>query len=184
MDLHAGQIQGFFEIPVDHLYAMPIFLSYFNRKKMKDIVVVSPDVGGAERARGFAKRLSADLAITDKRRPKANEAAIMHVIGEVKNKTAIILDDLVDTAGTLVKVAAVLKRKGALKVLAACSHGVLSGEAIKRIDESCLEELIVTDSIPLNSKQSKKITVLSTAELLAEAIQRIYNHKSLSELFV
>ncbi|MBN1621703.1 MAG: ribose-phosphate pyrophosphokinase [Endomicrobiales bacterium] len=184
MDLHAGQIQGFFDIPVDHLYAMPVFLSYINRKKMKDIVIVAPDAGGAERARAFAKRLDAGLVITDKRRPKENEADIMHVIGNVKDKTAIILDDLVDTAGTLVKVAQAVKKKGAKSVLAACSHGVLSGKAIERINESCLEELIITDSIPINGKKSQKITVLSVASLLAEAIKRIYSRESVSELFV
>lgn len=184
VDLHAGQIQGFFDIPVDHLYAMPVFLSYINKKKMKDIVVVSPDAGGVERARAFAKRLRADLAIIDKRRPHANEADILHIIGHVKDKSAIILDDMVDTAGTLVKVAMALKKKGANRALAACSHGVLSGMAIERIKESCLEELIITDSIPIKNNNSDKITVLSIAPLLATAIKRIFNYRSVSELFV
>jgi ribose-phosphate pyrophosphokinase len=185
MDLHAGQIQGFFDIPVDHLYGTPVFLNYFKEKKFHDIVVVSPDAGGVERARAFAKHLNADLAIVDKRRPRPNEAAIMNIIGDVKGKTAIILDDLVDTAGTLTKVAQAIKEKGgASKVLAACSHGVLSGAAIQRIEESCIEELIITDSIPLNGKKTDKITVLNVAPLLAEAIKRIYNDESVSALFV
>jgi ribose-phosphate pyrophosphokinase len=183
MDLHAGQIQGFFDIPVDHLYGMPVFLKYFNEQKLKDMVVVSPDAGGVERARAFAKHLSADLAIVDKRRPRPNEAAIMNLIGDVKGRTAIILDDLVDTAGTLTKVAAALKEKGAEQVYAAASHGVLSGAALQRIEESCIKELIVTDSIPLTRKSSK-IKVLTIAPLLAEAIKRIYNDESVSALFV
>jgi ribose-phosphate pyrophosphokinase len=148
------------------------------------MVVVSPDAGGVERARAFAKHLNADLAIVDKRRPRPNEAAIMNIIGEVKGKTAVILDDLVDTAGTLTKVAAAIKEKGATHVLAAASHGVLSGSAIQRINESPLEELIITDSIPMNGKQSSKIKVLTIAPLLAEAIKRIYNDESVSALFV
>jgi ribose-phosphate pyrophosphokinase len=184
MDLHAGQIQGFFDIPVDHLYGTPVFLEYLRGKNIKDMVVVSPDAGGVERARAFAKHLNADLAIVDKRRPRPNEAAIMNLIGDVKDKTAIILDDLVDTAGTLTKVAVAVKEKGATHVLAAASHGVLSGGAIQRINESPLEELIITDSIPLNGKQSDKIKVLTIAPLLAEAIKRIYNDESVSALFV
>lgn len=184
MDLHAGQIQGFFDIPVDHLYGMPVFLKYLMEKNFKDMVVVSPDAGGVERARAFAKHLNADLAIVDKRRPRPNEAAIMNVIGEVKGKVAILLDDMVDTAGTLTKVAAVIKEKGATKVLAACSHGVLSGAAIQRIDESPLEELIVTNSIPQHDKKTSKITVLTVAPLMAEAIKRIYHDESVSALFV
>ncbi len=184
MDLHAGQIQGFFDIPVDHLYATPVFLDYIKKKEYKDIVVVSPDAGGVERARAFAKRLNADLAIGDKRRPKANEAEIMNVIGDVKGRTTIILDDIVDTAGTLVKVGAALKKAGAVNVLAAISHGILSGPAVQRINESVIEELIVTDSIPLNGKQTGKIKVLPIDSLLAEAIKRIYNDESISALFV
>jgi ribose-phosphate pyrophosphokinase len=184
MDLHAGQIQGFFDIPVDHLYGTPVFLDYFKKKKFHDLVIVSPDAGGVERARAFAKHLEADLAIVDKRRPRPNEAAIMNIIGEVKGKTAIILDDLVDTAGTLTKVADAIKGKGAIRVLAACSHGVLSGEANQRIDASCLEELIITDSIPRSGVHSKKIVVLPIAALLSEAIRRIHNDESISALFV
>jgi ribose-phosphate pyrophosphokinase len=184
MDLHAGQLQGFFDIPVDHLYATPVFLEYLKKKNMKDMVVVSPDAGGVERARAFAKRLDADLAIIDKRRPKPNEAAIMNIIGEVGGKTAIILDDIVDTAGTLVKVADAVKKNGATKVLAAISHGVLSGDAVKKIAESSIEELVITDSIALNVKKINKITVLTVSNLLGEAIQRIHDDQSVSALFV
>jgi len=184
MDLHAGQLQGFFDIPVDHLYATPVFLEYLKKKNMKDMVVVSPDAGGVERARAFAKRLDADLAIIDKRRPKPNEAAIMNIIGEVGGKTAIILDDIVDTAGTLVKVADAVKKNGATKVLAAISHGVLSGEAASRIAQSSIEELVITDSIALDGKKIDKITVLTVSNLLGEAIQRIHDDQSVSALFV
>jgi ribose-phosphate pyrophosphokinase len=184
MDLHAGQIQGFFDIPVDHLYAMPVFLDYIRKKKLKDLVVVSPDAGGVERARAFAKRLDADLAIVDKRRPKANVAHVMNVIGEVKGKTAILLDDMVDTAGTLCEDAAALKRFGAKHVFAACSHGVLSGPAMDRLQASPIEELMISNSIPLNGKPKGKVTVLSVAALLAEAIKRIHEDQSVSQLFV
>jgi ribose-phosphate pyrophosphokinase len=185
MDLHAAQIQGFFDIPVDHLFAMPVFLDHIRRKKLKDLVIVSPDAGGVERARAFAKRLHADLAIVDKRRPRANEADVMNVIGEVKGKTAILLDDMVDTAGTLCKDADALKSFGARHVYAACSHGVLSGPAIDRLDKSPIEELMVTNTIPLNGKTcAKRLTVLSVAPLLAEAIKRIHEDQSVSQLFV
>jgi ribose-phosphate pyrophosphokinase len=184
VDLHAGQLQGFFDIPVDHLYATPVFLEYLKSKQMKDMVVVSPDAGGVERARAFAKRLDADLAIIDKRRPKPNEAAIMNIIGEVSGKTCIILDDIVDTAGTLCKVAAAIKKNGATKVLAAISHGVLSGDAVKKIQESAIEELVITDSIPQDGKITEKITVLTISHLLGEAIKRIHNDQSVSALFV
>ena len=184
MDLHVGQIQGFFDIPVDHLYAMPVFLGYIRGKNLKDIVVVSPDAGGVERARAFAKRLNADLAIIDKRRPRANVADVMNVIGEVKGRTAILLDDMVDTAGTLCKDAEALKSFGATRVFAATSHGVLSGSAIELIDKSPIEELMITNSIPLKGKSSPKVTVLSVAPLLAEAIKRIHEDQSVSQLFV
>ena len=184
MDLHAGQIQGFFDIPVDHLYATPVFLDYFKKKNLRNIVVVAPDPGGVERARAFAKRLHADLAIVDKRRPKPNFASVMNVIGDVAHKTAIILDDIVDTGGTLLKVAEALKERKAISVFAACSHGVLSGDAVTRFNESdVVEELIITNSIQFKEK-SKKITILSIANLLAEAIKRIHGRESLSELFV
>jgi ribose-phosphate pyrophosphokinase len=185
MDLHAGQIQGFFDIPVDHLYAKPILSKYFEDKNLKDVVVVSPDAGGVERARSFAKLIHADLVIVDKRRPRPNEASIMNVIGEVKGKTCIISDDLVDTAGTLTKVADIIKEKGATKVLAAASHGVLSGQAKQRIQNSALEELVITDTIPLSKEGSnEKITVLSVAAMLAEAIKRISKDESISALFL
>jgi len=184
MDLHAGQIQGFFDIPVDHLYAMPVFLDYIRKKKLKDIVVVSPDAGGVERARAFAKRLDADLAIVDKRRPRPNEMDVMNVIGDVKGKTAILLDDMVDTAGTFCKDAEALKKFGAKRVFAACSHGVLSGPAIERINASPIEELMISNSIPLNGKPTSKVKVLSVAALLAEAIKRIHEDESVSQLFV
>jgi ribose-phosphate pyrophosphokinase len=184
MDLHAGQIQGFFDIPVDHLYAMPVFLDYIRQKKLTDLVIVSPDAGGVERARAFAKRLNADLAIVDKRRPRPNQASVMNVIGDVEGKTAILLDDMVDTAGTLTEDAKALKRFGAKHVYAACSHGVLSGPAIKRIQASPIEELMISNSIPLNGRKVKKVHVLSVAPLLAEAIKRIHEDQSVSQLFV
>ncbi|MFA5975783.1 MAG: ribose-phosphate pyrophosphokinase [Elusimicrobiota bacterium] len=184
MDLHAGQIQGFFDIPVDHLYAMPVFLEYIRAKKLKDIVVVSPDAGGVERARAFAKRLDAELAIVDKRRPRPNEMDVMNVIGDVKEKTAILLDDIVDTAGTLCKDAEALKQFGARRIFAACSHGVLSGPAMDRISKSPIEELMISNSIPLDGKAIPKVKVLSVAPLLAEAIKRIHKDQSISQLFV
>jgi ribose-phosphate pyrophosphokinase len=186
MDLHAGQIQGFFDIPVDHLYAKPILSKYFLDKNLKDVALVSPDAGGVERARSFAKILHADLVIVDKRRPRPNEASIMNIIGEVKDKTCIILDDVVDTAGTLTKVANVIKQKGAARVFAAASHGVLSGEAKQRLQESALEELVITDTIPLSKEKgpNDKIVVLSVAPILAEAIKRISNDESISALFL
>jgi ribose-phosphate pyrophosphokinase len=185
MDLHAGQIQGFFDIPVDHLYAMPVILSYLKEKNLKDVVIVSPDAGGVERARSFAKHFNAELAIVDKRRPRPNEASIMNIIGEVKDKTCIILDDLADTAGTLTKVAEAIKVKGASRVFTAVSHGVLSGNAKQKIQNSCIEELIITDSIPLSKDgPTEKIVVLSIAPILAEAIMRISNDESISALFL
>ena len=184
MDLHAGQIQGFFDIPVDHLYTNPVFIRYFKQKKLKDVVVVSPDAGGVERARAVAKRLECDLAIIDKRRTSPTEAEILHVVGDVKGKGALIVDDLVDTAGTLAKAAEALKRSGATHVMAAAAHGVLAGPALERIERSPLEELVITDSIPLNGKKSAKIKVLSVASLLADAIKRIHEEQSISELFV
>ncbi len=185
VDLHAGQIQGFFDIPVDNLYATPIILEYIKTKKLSNIVVVSPDTGGVERARAFAKLLDSDLAIIDKRRPKPNEAAIMHIIGDVNDKTAIILDDMVDTAGTLVKVAEKIEQNGAKDIYAAASHSVLSREATELIMKSPIKELVTTNSIPLSKeKLVSKITQLSMAPLLGEAIRRIYNNESLTELFI
>jgi ribose-phosphate pyrophosphokinase len=186
MDLHAGQIQGFFNIPFDHLNARPVILDYLKDKFYgEQVVIVSPDAGGVERARSYSKRLKATLAIIDKRRDTPNECAVMNIIGDVKGKTAIILDDMIDTAGTLTQAAEVVKRNGATRVVAAASHGVLSGPAISRLEESCLEEVIITNSLPLNEKSEKcsKITVLSVARLLGEAIKRIHHGDSISSLF-
>lgn len=188
LDLHAGQIQGYFNIPVDNLFAAPLLLKYmknhFNRDK--DLVIVSPDAGGVERARAFAKRLSATLAIIDKRRDAPNIAEAMNIIGEVEGKTAIILDDMVDTAGTLTQGAGALKKRGAEKIYACCTHPVLSGPSIGRIEESEIDQLVVTNTIPLNeaSKNCKKIITLSVADLIGEAVKRIYNSHSVSTLFV
>jgi ribose-phosphate pyrophosphokinase len=187
VDLHAGQIQGFFNIPVDNLYASPILLDYIKKKYDTDhLVIVSPDAGGVERARAFAKRLQCSIAIVDKRREKANECEVMNVIGDVSGKDALILDDMVDTAGTMTQAAAALKEKGARKVSAACTHAVLSGAAVERINNSALAEIIATNTIPLDSKkeQLKQLTVLSIAPLLGEAIKRIHEESSISSLFV
>ena len=183
VDLHARQIQGFFDIPVDHLYARPVLFQYFKDLNLDNPIVVSPDAGGVERARAFAKLLNADLAIVDKRRPKPNEAAIMNIIGDVKGRNAIILDDMIDTGGTLTKVADAIKNAGAIKVYAAASHGVLSGQAIEKIQKSSLEEVVITNSI-IHDAELPKIKVLSIASLLAEAITKIYNDESLNTLFV
>jgi ribose-phosphate pyrophosphokinase len=185
MDLHAGQIQGFFNIPVDHLYSAPVLLKHI-RRNFENVVMVSPDAGGVERTRAFAKRLNADLAIIDKRRDRANECEAMNVIGDVSGKTAVLLDDMVDTAGTLCGAAAKLKENGAKAVHACCSHAVLSGPAIERINDSEISSLVVTNSIPLADKGERcdKITVLSVGELLGEAISRIHSEDSVSYLFV
>ena len=185
MDLHADQIQGFFDVPVDNIYAAPVLLGDVWKQRYEDLIVVSPDVGGVVRARALAKRLESDLAIIDKRRPKANVAEVMNVIGEVKGRTCVIMDDMVDTAGTLCKAAEVLKKEGATKVVAYCTHAVLSGGAASRIDKSAMDELVVTDTIPLTeeSRACKKIRVLSVAGLLAETILRIFTEDSVSSLF-
>ena len=185
MDLHAGQIQGFFNIPVDHLYAAPVILEYI-KDKFENVVMVSPDAGGVERTRAFAKRLDAGLAIIDKRRDRPNECEAMHVIGDVKGKTAILLDDMVDTAGTLCNGAATLLQHGATEVHACCSHPVLSGPAIERLNASELSSLVVTNSIPLQgeAKTCDKIKVLSVSNLLAQAIDCIHTEGSISSLFV
>jgi len=184
MDLHAPQIQGFFDIPVDHLYAAPLIVNYFINKKLDDIVVVSPDVGGVTRARSLATKLDAPLAIIDKRRPKPNVSEVMNIIGDIENKNCIIIDDMVDTAGTLVNAAKVLKDMGARDIYVACTHPVLSGPAFERIRDSVIKELIVTNTIPLPAgKPVDKIKVLSVAPLFAEAIKRIYEGLSLSKLF-
>ena len=187
MDLHADQIQGFFDIPVDNVYASPILLGDVWRQKYPDLIVVSPDVGGVVRARALAKRLDdADLAIIDKRRPKANVAQVMNIIGDVRGRTCVLVDDLVDTAGTLCKAAGALKKAGALRVVAYCTHAVLSGAAVANIEASQLDELVVTNTIPLREDAAacSKIRPLSIAGLLAESIRRINNDESVSSLFV
>ena len=186
MDLHADQIQGFFDIPVDNIYAAPVLLADIDQRNLSNLVVVSPDIGGVVRARALAKQLEADLAIIDKRRPRANVSEVMNIIGEVDGRTCIIMDDMVDTAGTLCKAAAALKERGAGAVYAYCTHPVLSGSAIERITESELDELVVTDTIPLNEQAAgcAKIRQLSTAALLGETILRIAHAESVSSLFV
>jgi ribose-phosphate pyrophosphokinase len=186
MDLHSDQIQGFFDIPVDNVYASPILLSDVWKHDYPDLIVVSPDVGGVVRARALAKRLESDLAIIDKRRPKPNVAKVMNIIGEVEGRTCLIMDDMVDTANTLCEAAGALKEKGAARVLAYCTHPVLSGPAIERIEASELDELVVTDSIPLRAeaKNCKRIRQLSVAELLAETMRRINEEESVSSLFM
>jgi ribose-phosphate pyrophosphokinase len=187
VDLHADQIQGFFDIPVDNVYSSPILLGDVWRQQYKDLIVVSPDVGGVVRARALAKRLDdADLAIIDKRRPKANVSEIMHIIGDVDGRTCVLIDDLVDTAGTLCHAAAALKKHGAIKVVAYCTHAVLSGSAMKNLNGSELDELVVTDTIPLSQEavKSGKIRQLSVAEMLAETIRRIAVGESVSSLYV
>ncbi|HYM37030.1 MAG TPA: ribose-phosphate pyrophosphokinase [Nitrospiraceae bacterium] len=188
MDLHAGQIQGFFNIPVDHLYALPVLLEYINKrfaKDLKDVVIVSPDAGGVERARAFAKRLQTNLAIIDKRREGPNNAQVMNIIGDVEGKHAILLDDMIDTAGTIVQGAQACSEKGAKSVWAGCVHPVLSGPALERLQGSRLTEVVVTNTIPLNGKdqQCPKLRVLSVAPLLGEAIKRIHGEESVSSLF-
>ena len=186
MDLHSDQIQGFFNIPTDNIYAGPVLLGDIWRIKYPDLLVVSPDVGGVVRARALAKHLEADLAIIDKRRPRPNESKVMHIIGEVKGRTCVLMDDLVDTAGTLCEAAAALKNSGAKKVVAYCTHPVLSGAAVERIEKSQLDELVVTDTIPLrpDAKACKRIRQLSVAEILAETIRRIATDDSVSSLFM
>jgi ribose-phosphate pyrophosphokinase len=186
VDLHAGQIQGFFDIPVDHLFAAPaVIVDYLAKKDLKDPVLVSPDAGGVERARAIAKRLNAGLAIIDKRRDGPNVAVFMYLIGDVKDKDVVVIDDMIDTAGTLIQAVEAVKREGARRVLACAVHGVLSGPAIKRIESSALEEVVITNSVPLTpDKANPKIHVLSVAPLLAEAIRRIHDEESVSTLFV
>ncbi|MEY4763774.1 MAG: hypothetical protein RI907_447 [Pseudomonadota bacterium] len=185
MDLHADQIQGFFNIPVDNIYASPVLLSDLQAKKYEDLVVVSPDVGGVVRARALAKQLGCDLAIIDKRRPKANVSEVMHIIGEIDGRNCVIMDDMIDTAGTLVKAAEVLKERGAKNVYAYCTHSVFSGPAIERIKASHLDEVVITNTIPLNdaAKATPKIRQLSTAFLFAETIRRITDGESVTSLF-
>lgn len=186
VDLHADQIQGFFDIPVDNIYAGPILLGDIWKQRHEELLVVSPDIGGVVRARALAKHLESDLAIIDKRRPKANVSEVMNIIGEVKGRTCVIMDDMVDTAGTLCKAAQALKERGALKVLAYCTHPVLSGAAISRISESDLDELVVTDTIPLSeeARACPRIRQVSIGGLLAETMLRISNEDSVSSLFM
>ncbi|HEX7045862.1 MAG TPA: ribose-phosphate diphosphokinase [Burkholderiales bacterium] len=186
VDLHADQIQGFFNIPTDNIYASPILLGDIWRQEYEDVLVVSPDVGGVVRARAMAKHLEADLAIIDKRRPRPNEAKVMNIIGEVEGRVCVLMDDIVDTAGTLCEAAAALKAHGARKVLAYCTHPVLSGNAVERIENSQLDELVVTDTIPLrpDAAACRRIRQLSIAELLAESMRRVAEDDSISSLFM
>lgn len=187
IDLHAAQIQGFFNIPVDNLYAAPVILNYLKERfKDQNLVMVTPDAGGTERARAYAKRLECPMALIDKRRTSPNVAEVMHLIGDVKDKTAIILDDMIDTAGTLTQAAGALKQNGAAAIYAAATHGVLSGPAIDRINGSVIEEVLLTDTVPLGEKadRTSKIKVLSMAPLLSETIRRIHDDESISSLFV
>jgi ribose-phosphate pyrophosphokinase len=187
LDLHAGQIQGFFNIPVDHLFAAPaVMIDYLNKKDLRDPVVVSPDAGGVERSRAIAKRLDANLAIIDKRREGPNAAVAMHLIGDVRDRDAVVMDDMIDTAGTLVQAVGALEREGARRILACGVHAVLSGPAVDRIRASKLEEVVVTNSIPVSAEKraAARVTVLSVAPLLGEAIRRIHNEESVSTMFV
>ncbi|MDO9230198.1 MAG: ribose-phosphate pyrophosphokinase [Syntrophales bacterium] len=187
MDLHAGQIQGFFNIPVDNLFATPVLLNHIKKNYQGDnIVIVSPDAGGVERARAFGKRLGASLAIIDKRRDGPNDAQVMNIIGHVKGKRVILLDDMIDTAGTVVQAAKALKEEGAIEVTVCCTHPVLSGPALERIEQSDLKEIIVTDTVPLHEKARacSRIKVLSVSGLLSEAVRRIYYNDSVSSLFI
>ncbi len=186
LDLHADQIQGFFDVPVDHLFAAPVLLDAVREMKIPDLVVVSPDAGGVERARAIAKRLGAGLAIIDKRRTAANTAEVMHLIGDVEGCNALVVDDIIDTAGTLTKTVDALKSKGAQRVLAAGVHGVLSGPALQRIADSCLETVLITNTTPVEDKLARlpKLRPLSVAPLLGEAIRRIHENSSVSSLFV
>jgi len=186
IDLHAGQIQGFFNIPVDHLFATPVLLEYIRKEWTDNLMLVSPDAGGVERTRAFAKRLNVDMAIIDKRREKPNEAEAMNIIGQVRDRNVLILDDIIDTAGTVTEAAQSLINSGARRVMVCCTHPVLSGPAIKRIENSRVERVVVTNTIPLNNSAltCKKIVVLSVAPLLAKAINSIHNEGSVSSLFV
>ncbi|MBU6080126.1 MULTISPECIES: ribose-phosphate diphosphokinase [Allobacillus] len=184
LDFHAAQIQGFFDIPIDHLFGMPILSQYFEEKQLQDVVVVSPDHGGVTRARQLADRLKAPIAIIDKRRPQPNVAEVMNIVGEVEGKTAILIDDIIDTAGTITLAADAMLDSGAKEVYACCTHPVLSGPANDRIDQSPIKELIVTNTIPLTEQiTSNKIKQLSVGELIAESIKRVHEHRSISTLF-
>jgi ribose-phosphate pyrophosphokinase len=188
IDLHAGQIQGFFNIPVDHLYAMPVMIDYLRQRGLcgRDSIVISPDAGGVERARAYSKRLESTLAIIDKRRPAPNISEVMHIIGDVRGKDAIIIDDIIDTAGTITAAANAVMEQGARSVIACATHGVLSGPAIRRLEDSALSEVVITDTIPASAatRACAKIKVLSVARLLGEAIKRIHHGDSISNLFI
>jgi len=183
VDLHASQIQGFFDIPVDNLYGAVLFNDYVKAKNLKNPIVASPDIGGVARARYFAKTMGLDMVIVDKRREKANESEVMNIIGNVEGKDVIMIDDMVDTAGTMVKAAAALKKLGATSVMACCTHPVLSGPAFDRIEKGELDELVVTNTIPIKNNTCSKIKVLSTAKMLGEVIRRVYNNESVNSLF-
>ncbi len=184
VDLHASQIQGFFDVPVDHLYAAPIVVDYFNNNPIENLIVVAPDTGGAERARAYAKRLDAGLALCDKRRERANEADVMNIVGDVSGKNCLIVDDMCDTGGTICKVAKALYEAGANDIFAVFTHAVLSGKAIENIDRSHLKKVIVSNTIPMGGRKSDKIEVLSVAKLLASAIKSIHDETSVSSLFI
>lgn len=183
MDLHAGQIQGFFDIPVDNLYGSTVFVDYIKNKNFKNPIIASPDVGGVARARSMASKMGLDLVIVDKRREKANKSEVMNIIGDVEGKDVILVDDIIDTAGTIVQAAAALKAKGATSVMACCTHGVLSGPAFERIEKGDLDELVITDTIPHN-KQSSKVTVLTVSSIFGEVIRRVYHNESVNSLFL
>lgn len=186
LDLHAPQIQGYFDVPVDHLYGSPVLVDYFRQKKLPNLTVVSPDAGGVERARAFAKKLDAPLAIVDKRRVDLDVTEVMNLIGDVKGRSALIVDDIIDTAGTLVKTADALIREGATQVYAACTHAILSGPALDRLENSKIAEVVATDSVPVSdgARAMKKLTILSVASLLARGIRSIHEETSISELFI
>ena len=186
LDLHAPQIQGYFDVPVDHLYGSPVLVEYFRNKKLPNLTVVSPDAGGVERARAFAKKLGAPLAIVDKRRVDLDVTEVMNLIGDVKGRSALIVDDIIDTGGTLVKTAEALLREGATQVFAACTHAIFSGPAAERIENSGITEVVATDSVPLSdaAKNLKKVKILSVADLLARGIRSIHEETSISELFI
>jgi ribose-phosphate pyrophosphokinase len=182
IDLHAGQIQGFFDVPVDNLYGSIVFNDYVKNKNLKNLIIASPDIGGVARARAFAKKLGTEMVIVDKRRERANESEVMNIIGDVNKKDVVLIDDMIDTAGTIVKAAKVLKQKGATSVMACCTHAVLSGPAYERIENGELDELVVSDTIPLK-QESSKIKVLSVAPIFAEVIRRVYHNESVNGLF-
>jgi ribose-phosphate pyrophosphokinase len=183
MDLHAAQIQGFFDVPVDHLYGSAVFIDYFRRLKLDNLVVAAPDVGGIKTARAYAKRMGAELALIDKRRPRQNEAEVMNIIGDVEGKNVLLIDDLIDTAGTLTSAAAALRGAGALEIRAACTHPLLSGPAFERVESSVLKDLVVTDTVPIR-RPSGLISTVTVADIFADAIRRIYTDESVSTLFI